>query len=326
MDEIRAALALQVIQDIGPAISRTLIDAFGPPSEIFRADYDRLLHIAGLGQKRAGKIVSFDEWHKVERIMEECRLKGINLSYYGDGEYPELLSQITDPPTVIFYKGALNPEDKYSISIVGSRRTTSYGRFVARYLSEGLSSMGFTIISGMARGIDSVSHTGALKKGGRTLAVLGSGIDVIYPPEGLDLYERIHRSGAVISELPLGTPPNRENFPRRNRIISGLSIGVIIVEASKGSGTLITARSALDQNREVFAVPGNINSPNSYGTNELLKSGAKLVTRPEDVVEELSHQLKGFIKAEKTVAVEISTEERRICDRSEEHTSELQSH
>ena len=198
--------------------------------------------------------------------------------------------------------------------MVGSRYATPYGKSAAQNIAEGLASMGLTIVSGMARGIDSISHMGALQQTGRTLAVLGSGIDVIYPPESRGLYERIQNAGAVLSEFALGTPPNRENFPQRNRVISGLSLGVIVIEAAKGSGTLITAQSALEQNREVFAVPGNIYSSNSYGTNDLIKRGAKVLTHPDDVVHELGHLLKGFIRAEQRRTVEITTEEQEICD------------
>lgn len=314
MEDIRAALALQMIKDIGPATAKTLIDAIGSPSEVFGVDMDVLRAVDRLRATRAENIRSFDAWDDVDTILDECRKKSINLTYYGADDYPELLGQITDPPSIIYFRGSLVPQDKYAVSMVGSRRASSYGKSVARYISEQLSSMGFTIVSGMARGIDSISHRGALRKDGRTIAVLGSGIDVIYPPENRDLYDRISRSGSVISEFPLTTAPHKENFPRRNRVISGLSLGVIVVEASKGSGTLITAMSALEQNRDVFAVPGNINSGNSYGTNELIKGGAKVLTRPDDVVEELGHQLKGFIKTEKREKIDITTEEKQICD------------
>lgn len=174
--------------------------------------------------------------------------------------------------------------------------------------------MGFTIVSGMARGIDSIAHMGALRKKGRTVAVLGSGVDIVYPAEGRGLYEKIQDSGSVMSEFPIGQAPNRENFPRRNRVISGLSLGVVVIEAAKGSGTLITAQSALEQGREVFAVPGNITAATSHGTNELLKSGAKMITRTDDVVRELGHVLKGFIQREKQSVVEITPDEKMVCD------------
>jgi DNA processing protein len=314
MNNIRAALALQMIQDIGPATARLLIDAFGSPSQVFDAGMDRLLSMKSLTGKRAENVTSFGDWELVDRVLEECERKEVSMICYGSTAYPALLAQIADPPTVIYFKGRFDPHDRYAISIVGSRRATTYGKSITQQISEGLSSMGFTIVSGMARGIDCIAHIGAIKRDGRTIAVLGSGIDVVYPPESLDLYRRIQANGAVISEFPLGTEPLRENFPRRNRIISGVSLGVIVVEAAKGSGTLITAQSALDQNREVFAVPGNINSANSYGTNALLKKGAKLITHPDDVVQELGPVLKGFIRAEKKQQLEISVEEKQICD------------
>lgn len=314
MNDIRAALALDMTPDIGPATVKKLVDFFGAPSHVIDAGVDGLLDVAGLGIKRAKLLNGFNDWSMVDQIMNECGRKGIKTTFYGDENYPELLGGINDPPIVLYYRGDLNPLDKYAISIVGSRSSTAYGKRTAQYIAEGLSSMGFTIVSGMARGIDSIAHLGALGKGARTLAVLGSGIDVVYPPESLGLYQRIQGSGAVMSEFPLGTLPHKENFPRRNRIISGLSFGVIVVEASKGSGSLITAKTALEQGREVFAVPGNIGSANSYGSNDLLKQGAKVMTHPDDVVRELGHVLKGFIKADKRKEVEVSEEEKRICD------------
>jgi len=314
MEEVRAALALQMAWDIGPSTARLLIDSFRTPSGVFHAGRRGLGAVEGLARKRAESILSFKDWNRVDDILHFCKKQGIKMTWYGADDYPELLREIADPPTVLYYRGTLDRQDRYAIAVVGSRAATPYGRQVARSVSEGLAAMGFTIVSGMARGIDSIAHMGAIRRGGRTIAVLGSGIDVLYPPEARGLYEKICGAGAVISEFPPGTPPNRENFPRRNRTISGLSLGVIVVEASRGSGTIITARYALDQNREVFAVPGNITSANSRGTNELIKNGAKMLTRPDDVVRELGPLLKGFIKSEQRVAVEMSTEERRICD------------
>jgi len=314
MKELSSALALQMVPDLGAVTAKHLIDHFGSPSTVFQAGAGELLAVEGLGKKRAEAISAFKEWDRTEAVIHAAEQKDTHLLYYGHEQYPELLAQIVDPPTVFYYKGCFQPTDKYAVAIVGSRSLSSYGRNVAQYLAEGLAGYGLTIVSGMARGIDSVAHRGTIAKGGRTIAVLGSGVDVVYPAESRGLYQKIQENGVVISEFPLGEEPRREHFPQRNRVISGLSLGVIVVEASKGSGTLITARSALDQGRDVFAVPGNIYSKNSYGTNELLKTGAKLVSSPKDVLQELGHVLRGFIRSEKKEVVEMSGDERQLCD------------
>lgn len=206
---------------------------------------------------------------------------------FNDADYPRNLKYIYDPPQSIYIKGEITPEDNIAIAVVGSRYASYYGLRNAEHFSFELAARGITIISGLARGVDSAAHRGALKAKGRTIAVLGSGLKVIYPPENRKLAEEITRNGAVISEFPLDTPPHRQNFPRRNRIISGLSLGVLVVEAAKRSGALITAYLALEQGREVFALPGRIDSFTSQGTNDLIKQGAKLVETIEDIVEEL---------------------------------------
>jgi DNA processing protein len=225
-----------------------------------------------------------------------------------------MLREIEDAPMVIYLKGDTQPQDRYAIAIVGSRKPTHYGESVAENISEELASMGFTIVSGMARGIDALSHKGALSAGGRTIAVLGSGLDVPYPSENKMLMDRIASSGCVISEFPPGTPPDKENFPRRNRLISGLSLGTLVIEATSESGSLITARYALEQGREVFAVPGNITSSTSEGTNELIKKGAILARKAEDIIEELAPVLKGYIRSKDKVKVEVTEEEKNLCN------------
>ncbi len=232
---------------------------------------------------------------------------------------------------ILYAKGDLVEEDRFSLAMVGSRRMSEYGRKIAADLSFELALAGLTIVSGMARGIDTVSHTGALKAGGRSIAVLGCGLNICYPAENKELMTALSRSGCVISEFPLGTPPVRENFPRRNRLISGLSLGVLVVEATARSGSLITAGSALEQGKEIFAVPGNITSSSARGTNGLIKLGAKPVQSAEDIIEELSPQIKGLLRSVKTVPpsspqkvfdfsrtpaqrLEINDEERAICN------------
>jgi DNA processing protein len=295
---------------------RRLIQTFGTSEAVFKAPLRDLSAVDGIGQTRAQGIKGFKEWGTLERDMERLKTDGVKLLKSESGQYPEGLKDLGEhAPLVIYMKGDIIEEDRFSLGIVGSRKPTTYGLSVAEKLAGDLAEMGFTVISGMARGIDTASHIGSLKRDGRTIAVLGSGIDVPYPAENKGLMERMARTGAVLSEYPPRTAPLRENFPRRNRLISGLSMGVIVVEAAARSGALITARCALDQNREVFSVPGSINSPLSKGTNMLIKDGARIITCAEDVVEELAPQLKGFImKRKKKEVISVSDEEKVLCD------------
>jgi DNA processing protein len=224
----------------------------------------------------------------VYRSKEHIFMTTIEIS---DARYPEPLRNIPDPPTVLYVDGELESTDALAVAIVGSRHATLYGIRVARMLAEELSLLGFTIVSGMARGIDRVAHEGALAAGGRTLAVLGCGLDVAYPSDHTELRAQVAAAGAVLTELPLGSPPLAAHFPRRNRILSGLSLGVVVVEAAEGSGSLITAKLAAEQGREVFAVPGHIDAPTSRGTHALLKQGAKLTETVDDILEELVPQI-----------------------------------
>jgi len=212
---------------------------------------------------------------------------GTSVVTLGDGDYPQALHWIPEPPPVLYIRGTLRREDSLAVAVVGSRKPSPYGQLAAQRLSAELAQYGFTVVSGLARGIDSLAHRGALQAGGRTIAVLGSGINVVYPPEHRRLYDAISAQGAVVSEFPYDTKPDRWNFPRRNRIISGLALGILVVEASDQSGSLHTARHALEQGREVFAVPGRIDVPSSRGTNNLIKRGAKLVAGIDDILEEL---------------------------------------
>lgn len=225
----------------------------------------------------------------VEEEIEKIAKEGIEIITIDDAEYPENLKQIYNPPFVIYIRGKINKEG-IRIAIVGSRKVTQYGKQAAQILAKDLASRGITIVSGLAAGIDTIAHTETLRAGQQTIAVLGSGIDgpSIYPPMNRDLAEKIANQGAVISELPIGAPPLKHHFPLRNRIISGLSLGTIIIEATETSGALITAKCALEQNREVFAVPGSIFSESSKGTNNLIKSGARLITSAQEVLDELN--------------------------------------
>jgi DNA processing protein len=313
MADIRYWIALSMVSDIGPMRAKKLLAAFGTPEKIFDARVDDLLEIENIGRNRANSIRQFSSWEDVEKRAKLVEQKGMTVVSLESPVYPEMLREIDDAPLVLYMKGSLIPQDRYAIAVVGSRKLTDYGASVANRIAEDLACMGFTIVSGMARGVDSLSHNAALRAGGRTIAVLGSGVDVPYPPENKTLMEKIAGSGCVMSEFSPGTPPDKENFPKRNRIISGLSFGVLIVEATSDSGALITARYATDQGREVFAVPGNITSANSEGTNELIRKGARLIRHANDIVEELAPVLKGFIRSAEKVTIDITEDEKSLC-------------
>lgn len=276
-----------MVEDIGSIRLGKLLEFFSSPKDILNAPLEKLRAVSGISQKTACQISAF----KKENLAQELNLaKSLNLTILTieDNDYPENLRQIPGAPIVIYVLGRLEQHDKFSIAIVGSRRASYYGLSCAEKFAQELSQSGLTVVSGMARGIDTAAHKGALKAGGRTIAVLGSGFHNLYPPENKDLAEEIAQAGAVVSEFPLSTPPRKENFPRRNRIISGLSEGVLVVEAARNSGALITADFALEQGREVFALPGKVDARTAFGTNELIKQGAKLVCSVEDIVEEIN--------------------------------------
>lgn len=313
MSDLRYWIALSMLPEVGPIGAKKLLSVFKSPEKIFDAGLNDLLEVEGIGRNRAKNIKAFSLWKDVENQIKVMEQKEIKTIRFDNPSYPEMLREIDDAPVILYLKRDIQPEDKYAIAIVGSRKPTHYGTSVAENISEELASMGLTIVSGLARGVDSLSHKGALKAGGRTIAVLGSGIDVPYPPENKTLLDNVAASGCVISEFPPGTPPDKENFPRRNRVISGLSLGVLVVEATADSGALITARYAIEQGREVFAVPGNVTSSNSEGTNDLIKKGAILARKAEDILEELAPVLKGFIRSKDKVKIEVTDEEKKLC-------------
>jgi len=286
-EDIAYWLALNLLPGVGQILSRRLLDLFQHPKAIFSASRRDLCQVEGIGERLAQQIVSFAWEEQVDQELREVERRGIRILTLQDVGYPPSLRAIPDPPLILYVMGDIREEDELALAVVGSRSPTPYGRLTADSLSRGLAEVGLTIVSGMARGIDSIAHRAALTVGGRTIAVLGSGLGVIYPPENASLADKIAHSGALVSEFPLFTRPERGNFPLRNRLISGLSMGVIVVEAAANSGSLITAHHALEQNREVFAVPGNIQSPKSKGSNWLIKRGAKLVDSVADVLEEL---------------------------------------
>ncbi|MCZ7648548.1 MAG: DNA-processing protein DprA [Planctomycetota bacterium] len=264
---------------------------FGSAQATLAAPAARLEEVPDLPRKVVAGIRKAGEDGWAEEELARAAEQGARLLLLSDPEYPRLLLNTYDPPPVLYVAGELRPEDALAVAIVGTRRGSAYGRKQAERLAAGLALGGFTVVSGLARGIDTLAHQGALDAGGgRTLAVLGTGLGRVYPPENQALYERIAKEGgAVLSELPLGTPPAAENFPRRNRIIAGLSLGVVVVEGSETSGALITARYAVDMDREVFAVPGPVDSPNARGPHRLIKQGARLVEDVEDILNELRH-------------------------------------
>jgi len=309
-------IALCSSPHVGPVTTRRLLRSFGSAEAVFSARQADLFGVAGISQKRSQWISGFRQWDALMKTVEKAETEGVRLVFHGEDEYPSALYELgEDAPILLFVKGRIVEEDRFAVAMVGSRKSSDYGEAVTTKISSGLAGVGMTVISGMARGIDTAAHRGAIKAGGRTIAVLGCGLDVAYPPENRGLMEKIAASGAVISEFPPGTRPLRENFPRRNRLISGMSLGVMVVEAASRSGSLITAKHALEQGKEVFAVPGNIMSETSAGTNDLLKQGAKLVTDAEDVLVELAPVLRGFIKSSVSARTpEVTVDEKLFCD------------
>jgi DNA processing protein len=313
-EEVFYWLALSLTPGIGSTLMRRLLDRFNTPEAVFHAPMKELSKIEGLGEKVAQEIRKGPLEKVVERELSLLREVGGRVITLKDEEYPKRLKDIYDPPALLYVRGELKKEDEFAISIVGSRKTTPYGRWFTEKVSQELARHGVTIVSGMARGIDSLAHWGAISGGGRTIAVLGCGVDVIYPSENRNLFAKMIDRGAILSEFPMGSPPEGGHFPRRNRIISGLSLGVVVIQASEKSGSLITAGYALEQGREVFAVPGNVGTESSRGTHRLIKEGAKLVESSEDILEEILPQWRG--ERETTPKVEIPrpdlTEEEKV--------------
>lgn len=273
---------------MGPALGARLFAEFSAVERIFEAGPDRLCQVEGVGGKTARSLLdpSHRDWAQAE--FERARELGVELISLSDPAYPPLLKELPDPPLLLYVRGSLCSADREAVAVVGSRQPDPYGESMAASLGSGLARLGVTVVSGMARGIDGTAQSAALKAGGRSLAVLGTGADVVYPREHQKLYDALLERGAVVSELPLGTIPDPGHFPRRNRIISGLSRGVVMVQAmSPKSGALITVRMALEQNREVYAVPGNAGSRGGRVANDLIKQGARLVETAEDVVADL---------------------------------------
>jgi len=285
--ELREQLMLALISGVGPLTRQRLLEQFGSPVCILHASYGELQRVQGVGPKLAKRIAEARTEIDVDAQMKLARDNNIEILVESSEKYPPLLAEIHDPPGVLFVLGSLLPADRLAVAIVGTRHATRYGIEQATKLATSLAKAGITVVSGMARGIDTAAHKAALAAGGRTIAVLASGVLKPYPPENAELAQQIARQGCVLSEAAPMMPPMSGMFPQRNRIISGLSLGSIVVEAADRSGALITARHAWEQNREVFAVPGPVDSRVSNGPHRLLRDGAKLVMTIDDVLEEL---------------------------------------
>ena len=317
-------LALTRIKGLGCISFKKLASHFADPTQALSASAAELSAIEGIDRNVVDGLLAFTQWDEVEQEVQRASRAGVKIIPFGSAIYPARLRSIADPPPCLYVKGEIRQEDDKAVAVIGTRSASHYGRRVARDLCRGLASLGFTVISGMARGIDGVAHDAALNSGGRTIAVLGSGVDRAYPPEHQKLYHRISENGAVISELPLAAPPLAFNFPARNRLISGLSAGVVVVEATEKSGSLITAAIALEQGREVFAVPGEVGLSRSRGGHRLIRQGAKLVESVDDILEEIAPQLvardRQAAALARTLPVDAQPETRKIFDLLQERS------
>jgi DNA processing protein len=288
MSDLKYWLGFNLVKGFGPAKLQALQDYFGDLEAAWQANPGQLSQI-GIDQRAIASLLETRQTVDLAAELAAVQKAGITLLTWQSPGYPRYLREIPNAPPLLYLQGGLVEQDQWAVGVVGTRRFTTYGRQITRDLVAGLVANGLTVISGLAKGIDAIAHQAALELGGRTIAVLGSGLDCIYPAENRALAAKIAAGqGAIVSDYALGVQPDAKNFPPRNRIISGLSLGVIVVEAGERSGALITAQFALEQNREVFAVPGNVNSPASRGPNNLIKQGAKLVTGIEDILEELN--------------------------------------
>ena len=289
-EDLKYWLALMSVEGVGDTLFGPLLERFGSPAAVFSASVHELAGVPKMSKKISQTILAFNDWDGILRQIDGLNKAGIRIVTFLDENYPRHLLNVYDRPALLYVAGHLHSDD-ISIAIVGSRHASTYGKYTTDRISRELALRGATIVSGMARGIDSCAHRGALAANGRTIAVLGSGLDVIYPPENKKLFEAIVEQGAVISEYPPGTQPLPFHFPARNRIISGISYGVLVVEAGEKSGSLITAKLAMEQGREVFAIPGPIDSASSRGANHLIQQGAKLIDSVDDILEEILPQL-----------------------------------
>ena len=289
METREALVALNLIEHVGPVRVRQLLEHFGDAPAILQASRSQLLQARGIGEETADAIAHWEETVDLDGELERIADFGCHVVIQSDAEYPDLLRQIYDPPVVLYVRGTLTDRDKNSVAMVGSRMTTHYGLEVARKLAYQLAYLGVTVVSGGARGIDTAAHQGALSARGRTVCVLGTGINIVFPPENRELYERIVASGAVMTQYPFNRNADKQSFAIRNRIVAGMTLGTVVVEADRHSGALITSSFATEYGRQVFAVPGRIDSPRSKGCHELIKNGAKLCEGAEDILSEFEY-------------------------------------
>jgi DNA processing protein len=297
-DDDMAWLVLHLVPGMTRRRFFTLIQQFGTPKKVLKATYEQLVAVPGMDETTARKVIEHERSARLDQELQLIEEHGVGLLCYSDTRYPMNLKNSSLPPPLLYVKGAVHQEDRFAISVVGSRNNTQYGKSVCKDICKRLAEAGFTIVSGMAKGIDGIAHDAALQNSARTIAVLGNGLAHCYPAENRRLMNAIAEHGAVISTYPMETLPNKGNFPERNAVIASLSLGTLIVEASKNSGALITAQCALEENRAVYAVPGDITRRTSQGTNALIQAGAKLVQSGDDILEDLHFILRGLLKEE----------------------------
>ena len=289
MDSREALVALNMVEHVGPVRVRQLLEHFGEAPAILRASKQQLHQVRGIGEDTAEALAGWEKSVDLTGELKRIADYGCHILTQTDEEYPESLRHIYDPPIVLYVKGRLTAKDKNAVAMVGSRQTTHYGLEVARKLAYQLAYVGVTVVSGGARGIDTAAHQGALTAKGRTVAVMGTGINIIFPSENVELFERIAAQGAVITQFPFNRNADKQSFPIRNRIVAGMTLGTVVVEAALTSGAMITANFATEYGRQIFAVPGRIDSPRSKGCHELIKRGAKLCEGAEDILSEFEY-------------------------------------
>ena len=315
----QALLVLNGLPHVGPVMLSRLMDAFErDPIEVLSGDRQKLLKVKGVGEKAASVLTHWSDYFDLTKEIERMKASGMRFIAQTDEAFPPMLRETFDPPIGLYWKGQYNV-DRPCIAIVGTRRATLYGHSVARKFAAELSRLGFCIVSGMARGTDTAAHEGALEAGGKTVAVLGCGLDIVYPPENLELYKQIAATGAVASEFPFGRRADRQTFPMRNRVVAGMCEAVIVVESAVAGGSMITARFAGEQGRQIMAVPGRIDQASSAGCHQLIRDGATMVTSVDDVLEELRYARPTQTEAalptsQEAPSVELSSLEREVID------------
>jgi len=320
MDSREAFIALNLIEHVGPVRARILLEHFGDAPKILAASRSQLQRVRNIGEETAAAIAGWEKSIDLAAELKRISDFGCHVLIQSDENYPALLREIYDPPLVLYVKGDVTARDKGAVAIVGSRQTTHYGIETARKLAYQLAYLGVTVVSGGARGIDTAAHQGALSAKGRTIAVLGTGINLIAPPENAALFQRISENGALMTQFPFNRPADKQSFPIRNRIVAGMTLGTVVVEADLHSGALITSNFAAEYGRQVFAVPGRIDSPRSKGCHDLIKKGAKLCESAEDILSEFEYLFPSSNKppsaAETGVlpALELSAGEQKVLD------------